>query len=399
MPCVLPVIGLKVLSFAEQAGQSRMQVLALNLWYSLGVLVVFWVLAGMAVFLNLAWGEQFQAIWFNVLMTGVVFAMGLSFLGVWEIPVPGFATTDKASDLADSEGALGAFFKGILTTVLSTPCSGPLLGAVFSYLVTQEPIVSFLVFTCIGLGMASPYILVGLEPSLIRFIPKPGEWMNTFKHVMGFVMMGAAVLLFASVAKDYRIATLTFLVGLSASCWLIGKIPAGSEWPETIQGWSYATALSILIGLVSFGFLGPNEFELPWQPWKPGQAETLAKSGKTVLVDFTADWCQTCKFNLKWAINTRAVQEAVKEKGVVPLLADWTEPSEEIKSTLLRLDNSRSIPLLAIYPAGKPEQVIILRDLVTQAAILEALEKAGPSQKQDNPEASAVARSEGGRTE
>jgi thiol:disulfide interchange protein len=131
---------------------------------------------------------------------------------------------------------------------------------------------------------------------------------------------------------------------------------------------------------VAFSFFGPNPYELAWKPWEPAKAQTLAREGNTVLVDFTADWCQTCKFNLYTAINTKAVQEAVKEKGVVPLVADWTSPSEEIKKALNDL-NSNSIPVLAIYPADRPNEVIILRDLVTQAEVLAALEKAGPSRK------------------
>ncbi len=195
MPCVLPVIGLKILGFVEQGGQSRARTLVLNLWYSLGLLSVFMVLAALAVNLQLKWGQQFQSATFVIVMSAVVFVMALSFLGVWEIPIPGFVGSGRSAELAAREGATGAFAKGVLTTILATPCSGPYLGAVFSYALTQSAVVTYVVFASIGLGMASPYLLIGAFPSLVRFLPRPGAWMETFKQFMGFVLLGTAVYL------------------------------------------------------------------------------------------------------------------------------------------------------------------------------------------------------------
>ena len=163
MPCVLPVIGLKILSFAEQAGRSRRHILTLNLWYSLGLLSVFLVLATASSAVNLGlndtnlhWGQQFSSTSFNVTMVCIVFVMALSFLGVWEIPIPGFVGSGKANEVAMREGAVGAFTKGVITTVLATPCSGPLLGAVFGYTLNQPPPITYAIFGSIGLGMAAP---------------------------------------------------------------------------------------------------------------------------------------------------------------------------------------------------------------------------------------------------
>ncbi|MHC4180298.1 MAG: cytochrome c biogenesis protein CcdA, partial [Planctomycetota bacterium] len=174
MPCVLPVISLKILSFLEQAGESRARVFALNVWYAAGLLSVFMVLALLTASAGHAWGEQFTLPWFKVSLTCLVFVMALSFLGVWEIPIPGFVGRGQAGRLQAREGASGAFFKGVFATILATPCSGPLLGPLFGFLLDQPTYVIYLIYGTIGLGMAFPYLLIGAYPQLIRFLPKPG---------------------------------------------------------------------------------------------------------------------------------------------------------------------------------------------------------------------------------
>ncbi|HEV3341872.1 MAG TPA: protein-disulfide reductase DsbD domain-containing protein, partial [Pirellulales bacterium] len=201
MPCVLPVIGLKILSFVEQSGHSRQRAFLLNLWYSAGMLAVFMALATLPVVSRLwfnqqfGWGQQFSYDGFNITLAGLVFVMALSFLGVWEIPIPGFAGGNKAGQLAAKEGFSGAFAKGAVTTVLATPCSGPFLGSALGFAVAQPPLVTYLMFASIGLGMASPYLLIGAYPQLMRFLPKPGGWMDTFKQIMGFVLLATVVYL------------------------------------------------------------------------------------------------------------------------------------------------------------------------------------------------------------
>ena len=142
MPCVLPVIGLKIMAFVQQAGQSRMQVFALNFWYSLGLLFVFWILATTAFFLQVGWGAQFSSVGFNVVLMAVVFVFGLSLLGVWEIPIPGLVGSGKASELTEKEGYFGAFCKGALTTVLATPCTGPFLGPAIGWAIKQPVVMN-----------------------------------------------------------------------------------------------------------------------------------------------------------------------------------------------------------------------------------------------------------------
>jgi suppressor for copper-sensitivity B len=385
MPCVLPVIGLKVLSFAEQGGQNRSRVFALNLSYSLGLIFVFLVLATAASFLNLSWGQQFTYTWFKVAMVGLVFAMALSFLGVWEIPIPGFVGSGKTNELQAKEGLSGAFFKGVFTTILATPCSGPFLGSVFGFTLGQPWYITYLIFASVGLGMALPYLIIGVQPALVRWLPKPGEWMDTFKQIMGFVLLGTVVYLFTTIAEEYFIPTLAMMMGIWFGCWFIGRVPAWAELPAKARGWGMGLVATTAVTAGSFYFLAPwpHLYE-----WKPYSAEALAKAqseGKTVMVDFTASWCQTCQYNFFFAINTFGVKEVVQQNDVVPLLADWSEPSEEIEQKLADL-KSRSIPLLVIYPANRPGEAIVLKDLLTKQQVVEALEQAGPSAATDNAE-------------
>lgn len=395
MPCVLPVIGLKILSFAEQAGRSRAHVLALNVWYSLGTLSVFMILATLAAGANLglreenlAWGEQFTSPSFTIAMSAVVFVMALSFLGVWEIPIPGFVGSGAAGEVAAREGAIGAFVKGALTTVLSTPCSGPLLGAVFAYALNQPTAIVYTIFGSIGLGMCAPYLVIGAFPALIRFLPKPGVWMDTFKQMMGFVMLFTLVFLFSVLKRDYLVATFALLIGLWAACWWIGRTSLVETLDRKLKAWAQGAAFAALVGYLSFTYLTPHASIIPWQPFSQAALAQLQGEGKTVMIDFTANWCATCKFNLFTAIETEDVRSLLEKNHVVPLLADWTEESAEIKSALESL-HSASIPLLAVFPANGAAP-IIRRDVITKKEVLEALHEAGPSREGSKPLAASV---------
>lgn len=380
MPCVLPVVGLKILSFAEQAGNEKGRVLSLNLWFSAGLLSVFLILATLAAMLQMSWGEQFTQSWFKLTLISVVFGMALSFLGVWEIPLPGFVGRGTANDLQAKEGPGGAFAKGVFTTVLATPCSGPFLGPVFAYTLSQPPMVTYLIFGSVGVGMALPYILVGLRPGLVKMLPKPGEWMETFKQFMAFVLLGTVVFLFTTIKQAEFLPTLGMLFGIWFACWWVGRIKFTASAQAKIRGWAIGIASGVLLGVISFKLLGEHPPLLPWRPYTPDTLATAQDEGKTVMVDFTAQWCLTCKMNYYWTIDTPEILDVVEELDVVPILADWTDRSPDIKSKLQEL-NSNSIPLLAIYPASRPNEPIILRDVISKEQLIEALRKAGPSQK------------------
>ena len=388
MPCVLPVLGLKLMSFAQQSGRARQEVFQMNLWYCAGLYAVFFVLATASVAANiglggqnLAWGEQFTSTRFNIVLCGIVFAFALSFLGVWELPIPGFIG-ERAGHVQSQEGPLGAFLKGVLSTVLATPCSGPFLGPVFGFTLAQPTAVTYAVFGAIATGMALPYLLVGVFPGLVKFLPKPGAWMETFKEILGFVMLGTVVFLFTFLNHDYFVPTFALLVGIWAACWWVGKGQEAGGGTGGLGRWAQAAAVAAAIGGLGFTFLGPVESIIPWEPFSRSRLAELRSNGATVMVDFSADWCMTCKLNLATAIETSRVKAAVETNRVVPLLADWTEESPEIK-TMLESLQSKSIPVLAIFPAAQPgddgRAPIILRDLISEAQVLKALGEAGPS--------------------
>ena len=302
--------------------------------------------------------------------------------------------------LADREGPTGAFAKGILTTVLATPCSGPLLTPALTWAVSQPPLVTYLGFGCVGLGMASPYLLIGAFPRLISFLPRPGAWMETFKHLMGFVLLGTVVFLLTFMATPYVVPTVAFMMGLWAALWWVGRIPLTEPLPVRLRGWAVATAFSAFVGLGSYtglfawwpGLLpimesrfqqaidrewsarnvagavasaqpprATAENELAWQPFSLELLGKLTEEGKTVLVDFTADWCPTCKSNERLALNQPETKRYVEANGIATLKADKTQPSPEIDDFLRRLGNKAgSIPFYAIFPAGNPNQPILL---------------------------------------
>ena len=293
MPCVLPVIGLKVMSFVQQSGENRTRTLLLNVWYSIGLLSVFWVLAtatsaaslGLSS-TSLGWGEQFNYDGFTIPILAVIFVMGLSFLGVWEIPIPGFASSGKANELAEKEGYAGAFFKGVITTILATPCSGPGLASAIAYCANKPPSVVYIIFTCVGLGMAMPYLLIGAFPKLARFIPKPGPWMDTFKNLMGFVLLGTVVYLFTLVSKDNVVPTIALIFALWFGCFWIGRVPYGSGFMKAARAWCVAAVFTAIVGFLVFQKAEKSE----WGDFSLARLKNLTDSKTTVLVDFTADW-------------------------------------------------------------------------------------------------------------
>ncbi|MGA2065215.1 MAG: cytochrome c biogenesis protein CcdA [Thermoguttaceae bacterium] len=399
MPCVLPVIGLKILSFIEQAGHDRRRAFALNAWYSLGLMSVFFVLATLAVSpQHLGWGQLFSKTWFSITLAAVVFTMGLSFLGVWEMPIPGFAGRGKASELAAREGAVGAFAKGALTTVLATPCSAPFLAPALFWAVAQPPLLTYAVLLATGFGMASPYLVLGAFPEALRFLPKPGAWMDTFKQVMGFVLMGTVVFMLTFLRPPDVVPTIGLLFGLWVACWWIGRLSPLAEAGAKVRTWLGATALAAVVWVLMFPgitavYQGPFSFaglaEVMAQRQAaaasgiladtPGPPLVGAASGpRTVLVDFTADWCLTCKTLEAAVLDTPAVAGAIRANRVVALRADWTHEPPEI-SKMLEVLGGKQVPVLAVFSPKDPNHPAVFRGGYTQRMLLDALEKTRPS--------------------
>ncbi len=415
MPCVLPVIGLKIISFVEQSGKNRLHAFLLNVWYSAGLISIFLLLAALAAFTKLGWGQLFMFPAFNVAMAAVVFVMGLSFLGVWEIPIPGFIGSGKTAGLAEREGLSGAFAKGIVTTILATPCTGPFMASSLAWAVSQPPQNTFLVFASVGLGMASPYLLIGAFPELIRFLPKPGAWMDTFKHIMGFVLMATVVYIFTFLEWPYVVPTIGLLMAFWAGCWWIGRTPLYAELSDRLRAWAQAGAFVAVIWVFMFpGLSGLSGGRINWgglydvmngrlnesyqrcvqRRWEDLQLQgySLVRDGgilqpinsnggpKTIVIDFTADWCATCKTLEATILNTQAVRQKVEENGVVMMKADWTHEDPQVTG-MLDLLGARQVPTLAIFPADLPNDPIIFRGWYSRQDLINALNDAGPSKK------------------
>lgn len=292
MPCVLPVIGLKIVSFVNQSGQSRGRTFLLNVWFSLGLMSVFLILATLVGLAGQGWGSQFTSLTFNIVLAAVVFVFALSFLGVWEIPIPGFSSTGDGQGDGKQEGAFGAFTKGVLTTVLATPCTGPLLVPAMSWAVGEGPMVTYVVLMSVGLGMALPYLVIGAFPELIGFIPRPGAWMETFKHIMGFVLLGTVIYpmyILSGLEPRIVVPTLLFLFGLWAAVWWIGRVPLTKPRSTRLFAWAQASIFGTLMGLVSFGVFYSHDDGF-WTPYSEELLASTLAENKVVIIDFTADW-------------------------------------------------------------------------------------------------------------
>ncbi len=406
MPCVLPVVGLKVLSFVQQAKNSRRRIFMLNLAYALGTISVLLVLATLATFAGLGWGEQFSSVTFTVVLSSIVFAFALSFLGVWHIALPGFVDNLNGNE----EGLPGAFSKGILSTVLATPCSGPFLGSALAWALVQPAWVTYIVFGTVGLGMASPFLAIGVFPQLVKWLPKPGPWMESFKQLMGFVLIGTVIFLLSFISIPALVPTLALLSGIGLATWFYGRgksLSRNDSWKRLAA----ATGIVMLTTWFSFGWLYDiseqrferaaarfvesrsgeiaalqsneiaTEGEIPWQSYSEEALQSAIASGKTVFVDFTADWCLTCKTNETVAIDKPEVAKLIEDQMIVALRADKTEPAPEVERLLRQLGNqSASIPFYAVFPKDDPGSPITLDGILSSSApIIESLVSQGSS--------------------
>jgi thiol:disulfide interchange protein len=386
MPCVLPVIGLKVLGFVSEAGGDRKTASLLTLTYSAGIVSLVLALGLLSVLVRsytgtaYGWGQQFGSLEFRILITAFMFSLALSFLGVWEIPIPGFAMSKTSTELSNREGYLGAFSKGVITTVLATPCSAPFLGGVFVVALSQPAWVVLLVFMGVGLGMALPYLAVAAQPSMLSWLPKPGPWMQTFKEILAFPMLLSVVFLVSGFLDQDRMSMLSSLMFVWFACWLVGRVPAWAEQSTKAKAWLAASVVAIAGTAGSFYALQPSKYQLAWQEYEESKLDQLVADGKTVMIDFTANWCQNCKLNLRVALETKKVKELVESESIVPMVADMTNYPPNVQAKLNEL-NSISIPVVAIYSGFDPDNPIILRDLMTESDILNALQTAGNKKK------------------
>jgi thiol:disulfide interchange protein DsbD len=369
MPCVLPVISIKVLSFVQQAGEERGRVLALGLSFAAGILVVFEALAILAITLGQSWGEQFQSQTFLIVMIGIIFAFSLSLFGVYELGVPrGVGALAGLS----REGLGDAFMKGVMATLLATPCSGPFLGSTLAWTLQQTPLMIFAVFTALGLGMALPYVVLTANPALLRILPKPGAWMETFKQAMGFVLLGTVIYLMISLKQSLLLFTAAFLVFVALGCWWWGRFAKlDQSAPVRFAHLLIAFAITGLGARVAYadfqGLFTSSSSHLAWEDFDPQAFQRYSEEGRNMMIDFTAEWCPNCKYNERFVYESEEVRAKLADKNVVAIRADITHntPYTRMLERLMNQLGTRSIPFLAIFPAGEPDKPHTRFDVVT----------------------------------
>lgn len=388
MPCVLPVISLKIFGFLKQAGESPRKVFSHGLAFVAGIFTWFLGLGALVVLLKsggteVTWAFQFQNPWFNVAIGSVVFVFALNLFGVFEVVLPGQASTALES-ASSTGGVAGSFFQGVFATLLATPCTAPFLGTALGFAFSQSAFVILGMFAAVAAGMGFPYLLLTARPGWMKFLPRPGAWMERLKQFMGFPLMATLVWILGIVGgqrgTDGIFWFLCFLLSLAISCWLYGSFCGPLSRTRSRAA---AIFLAVLIaGGGGWYFLG-EKFSLagsrdtggiPWVPFSAQELSSLQTAGKSVFIDFTADWCITCKFNEKTAIDTPAVQELLHEKNVVAMKADWTNANPEITAALRNFGRV-GVPFYVIYPAGKPADPVVLPEILTESILLDALKK------------------------
>lgn len=380
MPCVFPVLGIKVLSVVQQAGGDKRQVLMHGLAYTLGVLVCFWALGALVITLGKAWGFQLQSPGFVFGLCAFFLIFALSMAGVFEI---GASAVGVGQDLQARHGLGGSFFSGLLAVVVATPCSAPFLGSALGYTVTLPAAQALLMFSMIGLGLASPFLILAVFPKLVSALPRPGAWMESFKQGLSFLLFGTVVFLLwvlTGMIEGQPMLFLMFsLVLIAMGCWIYGRWCLPHKKPRTRRLALLLTLLCIVGGLaygwpkVEKGAVSDGshvEGGLTWEAWSPEKVELLLAAKTPVYIDYTAKWCFTCQVN-KRIYKDAALQKLIADKKVTLLKADWTNEDPRITQALSELGKA-AVPVNVLYVPGKADPVV-LPELLSVENVSEAL--------------------------
>jgi suppressor for copper-sensitivity B len=383
MPCVLPVLSLKVFGLVRAAGLGRREVTSGALATAAGILVSFWALAGAAIAAKAAgsavgWGVQFQRPGFVAFLAVVILLFTLNLWGLFEIQLPGRLA--MAAGGGAREGLGGHFASGLFATLMATPCSAPFLGTAVGFALAREAFEVLAVFTAIGVGMALPYLLLAFAPGAARWLPKPGAWMETLKGVMGFLLAGAMIWLLYVLGNQIAPERLALVEGVllavGLATWLASRSSLGSL---SRRAWG---TLAIVAGLgaiaVAAGGGAPARATtiagdpggIAWRPWDPAEAERLAAAGTPVFLDITADWCVTCKVNERLVLETPEVRAALAAHGVVAMKGDWTHRDDAI-GEFLASHGRYGIPFYMVYRPGREPNV--LPELITKDLVISSL--------------------------
>lgn len=384
MPCVFPVVSLKILAFMQRSGDEPRRVRLHGLAFAGGVLLAFWMLAGLLLALRAAgqeigWGFQLQSPAFVAAMAFLLFALGLSLAGVMEI---GTSLT-RIGAAAGREGYRTSALNGMLATVVATPCTAPFMGAALGFALTQSATSALLIFTALGAGMAAPYVALSLWPALLRFLPRPGEWMVRFKQLMAFPLFATVAWLAWVFGHQTGVdGILRLLLGLTlagAAAWVWGSWSTLDATPVT-----KAIARSVAVALLASGYLLSAAAEpvssavstagvqsgVQWEPWSEKRVAELRAEGRPVFIDFTAAWCLTCKVNERVAFSSAEVRKVVGERKIAMLKADWTNRDAAITRALSSFGRS-GVPLYVLYEADPSASPRLLPEILSPGILIE----------------------------
>ena len=384
MPCVFPVVSLKILSFVQSAGDDPRRVRAHGLTFAAGVLVAFWALAGLLLALRAAgeeigWGFQLQSPGFVAAMAFLLFGLGLSLAGVVEI---GTSLTRLGG--TSSSGYRSSFMNGALATVVATPCTAPFMGAALGFAMTQSAGTSMLIFTALGAGMAAPYVALSAWPALLRFLPRPGLWMVRFRQLTAFPLFATVAWLAWVFGHQTGIdGVLRLLLGLTLlalGLWIWGQWVTLSAAERTKWTARTAAAAIIVAGLFLAATSAPTATAAPsstpaegiaWEVYSEERVAGHRATGRPVFIDFTAAWCLTCKVNERIAFSSSEVQQLVKARNIAMLKADWTSKDPAITRALAAFGRN-GVPLYVLYEADPAAQPRLLPEILSPGILLNA---------------------------
>ena len=377
MPCVFPVLGIKILGFVNQAGHDRKKV-ALHGWvFSLGVLASFWSLAGVLAILRaggdqLGWGFQLQSAPFVFVLAAVMLVFALAMSGVFEF---GLSATGVGTKLQTKDGLSGSFFTGVLATVVATPCSAPFLAPALGAALALPIVSSFAVFTAIAVGLSMPYLLLSIFPSAVKVLPRPGAWMETFKQVMAFPLYATVgYLVWVLAGQTSEGGSLNAIFGLTLiamAVWFYGRYAKPYGKPAQIRLGRLGGLILIVAGAALGWPRAAQPTDIVWEKWSPEAIASAQAEGRPVYVDFTARWCATCQTNKKFVFASDEVKETFRDRNILTLKADWTNKDPAITAELAKWNRS-AVPFNLIYLPGQPDPVI-LPELLTPSTVLDAL--------------------------
>ena len=391
MPCVLPVLSLKILGMVKQAGETSRERLKHGALFTLGVVASFWVLAGIMILLQaggeqLGWGFQLQSPSFVLVLSIFLFLFGLSMFGVFEI---GTSLTGVGYGVAGGSSYTSSLVSGVLATTVATPCTAPFMGSALGFTLGAPAYVAFLVFTFVGLGMAAPYLLLTTIPALLKFIPRPGAWMESMKQFMGFLLMATVLwliwVLSLQTGADGVVILLAALLFVALGGWVFGRWGNIAKEKPTRRIAQVIALVAIAGGLffslTSIKAKGPEtagvhrQGSIEWLTYTPELVEGLKAEGRTVFLDFTAAWCLSCQVNEKVAFSSEEVQNEFARRGIATVRADWTTHDETITKALATFGRN-SVPLYVLYAPGKDP--VLLPEIITPGIVLEALRNTTP---------------------